>query len=138
MADNYGKVTNVPQATFYLDSTSTAIVAAQMLTKEDATAGFVKEVDAANEQVTCVAVSAGASPAADGGTEIQGCIDPNQLFVYPPDAGTVTVALRGTLMDAGADGRSIDINGSTTNDVHCIDVDVARNLVYVRFLKLGQ
>lgn len=138
MADNYGLYKTVPQVTAELDSTSAEITLGTMMTKSGATNGYHKEVDAAAEAVSGVALSAAASPSADGGAEVEMCVDLNAIFVYPPDAGSVTQALKGTLVDAGADGRSIDIDGSTTQDVLIVDVDVAANLCYVRFLNLGQ
>lgn len=115
-----------------LDSVSAAIVVGDAITITGASDGYFKEVDAAAEAVTGIAVSASASPSADGDLYVM--VDISTLSVYraPPDTGSVTQAIAGNSADCGADARSVDIDGSTTNDIIILEADVTGNTVLVR------
>ena len=115
-----------------LDSTSAAIVVGDMITVADATTGFFKEVDTAAEAVYGVATTASASPSADGGATVMVDVSPNSTYECSPDAGTVTEALVGKSMDCGADAKTADINGSTTDDLVCRQVDIPNNRLWVQ------
>jgi hypothetical protein len=61
-------------------------------------------------------------------------VDISTLSMYqvPPDTGSVTQALAGRAADCGADARSVDIDGSTTDDIIIAEVDVDGNTLLVR------
>ena len=115
-----------------LDSTSAAIVVGDAITIADATAGYFKEVDGAAEAVTGIATSASDSPAADGDLFVMVDISTLSMYQAPPDTGSVTQAIAGRSADCGADARSVDINGSTTDDIIIAEADVDGNTVLVR------
>ena len=118
-----------------LDSTSAAITAdATAITDTDATAGFFKEVDAAAERLVGWSASKVSSPSTDGDLSVKVDISAASVYEFPPDAGTVTYDLVGKTCDIGANGQSIDINGSTSDDVRIVDVDTTANTCFVQLL----
>lgn len=112
-----------------VDSTSAAIEVGDLLTV--ATTGYVKQA-AAGETLRGVAMSAVASPAADGDLSVLMDISEETIYAYPPDAGTVTQALVGTSMDIGG-AQSINIDASTVDNVFVDEVDIDGNLVLCHF-----
>lgn len=96
------------------------------------TAGFFKDADAAAEPVFGFATESVLSPAADGGAHVLVDVSEDSVYEFPADAGTVSTTLIGKTADIGADGRTVDINGSTTDDLYVVDVNAGRNTVYVQ------
>ena len=115
-----------------LDDTSAAILVGDAITISGANAGYFKEVDAAAEAVTGIAASESASPSVDGDLFVMVDISPLSVYRAPPDTGSVTQAIAGRSADVGADARSVDINGSTTDDIIILEADVTGNTVLVR------
>ncbi len=118
--------------TLPLDSTSADIEVGDAITASGATSGYFKEVDAAAEAVVGIAVSKVSSPSADGGAEVKVDISRQSVYEVGPDAGSVTVALNMKSADVGADARSVDIDGSTTDDIEIIEADTVNNKILVR------
>lgn len=127
MADNYGLHKVVANVRVLLDDGSAAVVEGDALTTAGATAGYYRRCDAAAEAVAGFAMGDAASPSADGGTYVLMDISKEHIYRFPADAGSVTQALVGTALDIGADGRSIDINGTTTADLLVVSVDLDLN-----------
>ncbi len=117
-----------------LDSTSADILVGDAITASDATSGYFKEVDALAEGVFGIAASKVtlAAGGADGDHFVMVDVSADSVYEVAPDAGSVTQALAGKTMDVGADARSVDINGSTTDDVYCLEADVSGNKLYVQ------
>jgi hypothetical protein len=115
-----------------LDSVSAATVVGLAITASGATVGYFKEVDAVNEAVVGIAVEIVASPSTDGGASVLIDISESSVYLVAPDAGSVTAALAMSTADVGANGLSVDINGSTTDDIEILTVDVAANTMLVR------
>ena len=134
MAFKYRKGERIVEE-YPLDSTSADILVGDAITASGATSGYFKEVDALAEAIVGIAVSKVSSPSADGGAVV--LVDVSELSVYEvtPDAGSVGVTLVAKTMDAGADARSADINGSTTDDLLCVRVDEDANTLYVMLRK---
>jgi|TARA_R110002020_G_scaffold312241_1_gene527750 hypothetical protein len=115
-----------------LDSTSANITPGMAITAAGATDGYFKEVDAAAENVLGIAVNKVTSPASDGGAMVK--LDVSTLSIYEvgPDAGSMAVTINQNTCDVGADAKSIDINGSSTDDILILVVDTDTNKALVR------
>lgn len=111
-----------------LDSTTSTVNVGDMLTL--ATAGYYKQASA-GDVVHGVATSYSTAPSTDGEKSVTMDISPDALYAYPPDSGTVTVALIGLTCDVGG-AQSVAIAASTDDCLLIRDVDVASNLVYVQ------
>lgn len=134
MAFEYRHGPRIPRL-FKLDSSAADILVGDAITITDATDGYVKEVDALGEAITGIAMQDVTSPSADGDKEI--LVDISELSVYevPPDAGSITQALMGNSCDVGADARSIDINGSSVDNIAIHDVNVTDNKAHVSIIR---
>lgn len=111
-----------------MDSASAAIEVGDMLTLS--TAGYFKECAADGEPV-CVAMEAHAAVSADGDAEILADFSQESVYEYPPDTGTVTIALVGLLMDVGGE-QQVNIDQSTQDSLLCVGVDTGANTVFVQ------
>lgn len=122
-----------------LDSTAADIAIGDMITDAGATANYFKEVDAGGERVRGVATGSVLSPSADGDKSVGIDLSNESVYEYPPDAGTVSYGLVGKAVQAGADGRSIDIDnsGGGTQSFMVTDVNTDRNTVYVRLREIA-
>lgn len=115
-----------------LDSTSADIEVGDAITAAGATSGYFKEVDGAAEAVVGIAASKVSSPSADGGAEVLVDVSRQSVYEVGPDSGSVTVALNMKTADVGADARTVDINGSLTDDIEIIEADTVNNKMLVR------
>jgi hypothetical protein len=117
-----------------LDSTSAAIAASPgiAITDSGATSTFFKEVDGSGERVVGFAMTAVASPAADGDLSVQVDISTASVYEFPPDAGTVDYSLVGKTCDIGADGVTINIDATADDSIRIVDVDVVNNTCFVQ------
>lgn len=115
-----------------LDSTSADIVVGDAITASGATSGYFKEVDAAAEAVVGIAASTVSSPSADGGAYVKVDVSRDSIYEVAPDSGNVSVALRMKTADVGADARTVDIDGSSTDDIEILDIDTNANTMRVR------
>ena len=86
---------------------------------------------AAGDVVHGVAMEYATAPTADGDKEILVDVSGESVYRYPPDAGTVTVALIGVTMDVGG-AQSINIDASADDCILVRDVDTANNLVFIQ------
>lgn len=132
MADNYGLKYTVPRVSFLLDADTADIDEGDALTFTDATSGYVKKVDAAAEAVMGFAMQKVDSPSSDGGASVLVDTSKESVYEFPADAGSVTQALVGASLDIGADGRSIDINGTVTADLVVVGVDTDANTCLIK------
>jgi len=96
------------------------------------TAGYVGQAAAGGTPLG-VAVSVGLDPAADGQQSVLVSMDPDAVYEYPPDIGTVTQALVNTTMDIGG-AQSIDIDASTDDIIQVVGVDIERNTLFVKLI----
>ena len=118
-----------------LDSTSADIGADCIaITEDGATSQFFKEVDGSGESLMGWSASKVDSPSADGGAKVLVDVSSQSIYEFPPDAGTVTYALVGKTCDIGADGKSINIDASATDDILIVDVDTTSNTCFVRHI----
>jgi hypothetical protein len=117
-----------------LDGDTAAIVPGRAITLTDATDGYFKGADASGEALSGIAHQTVASPSSDGDAFVLAYTDPSTIFEVPPDAGTVTQALAGNTCDVGADGLSINIDASSTDDILILEVDTVANTCLVRCL----
>jgi hypothetical protein len=116
----------------FLDSTTADLEVGTAVTTSGATSGYYKEVDASGEAVAGITMERVSSPSVDGGASV--LIDQSNQSVYevPPDAGSVTEALRGKTCDVGADGKSADIDASADDSIYILDVDTDANTLRVQ------
>lgn len=117
-----------------LDSTSADIEVGTAITSSGATSGYYKEVDAAAESCVGIAVDKVSSPSADGGAYVKVDISAESYYRVNPDSGTVSQSLQFKTCDIGADGRSADIDGSTTDNVRIYDYRTSDNTILVRIV----
>jgi hypothetical protein len=115
-----------------LDSTSADITVGLAITASGATDGYFKEVDAAAEAVTGIAYSKVSSPSTDGGAYVMVDVSPLSVYKVAPDSGSVAVTIDMNTCDVGADGLTIDIDGSTTDDIIIVEIDADANTALVR------
>jgi len=115
-----------------LDSTSADITPGTAITDSGATSGYFKEVDAAAESVKGISVNKVSSPSSDGGAYVT--VDISDLSVYQadPDSGTIAITANQKTCDIGADGTSIDHDGSSTDDIVVLAVDLNDNTALIR------
>jgi hypothetical protein len=139
MALPYGYRKGIQQLVMLpLDSTSADITAtATAITSSGATANYFKEVDAAAEIVVGFSASKVDSPSADGGAYVKVDISTDSVYEFPPDAGTVSYGLIGKTCDIGADGQSVDIDGSSDDSLRIVDVDTTANTCFVQLRDNG-
>jgi hypothetical protein len=114
-----------------LDSTSADITVGLMLTASGATDGYFKEVDTESEAVTGVAVSKVSSPATDGAATVKVDVSPASVYRVSPDAGNIAVTDAMNTADVGADGLTVNIDASATDDIQILSVDVDANTMAV-------
>ena len=96
-----------------LDSTSADITVGLMLTAARATDGYFKEVDGSGEATVKVDVS------------------PASVYRVSPDAGNIAVTDAMNTADVGADGLTVNIDASATDDIQILSVDVDANTMAV-------
>lgn len=116
-----------------LDSTTAALTPGTAVTL--ATAGYFKEVDGSGEAVAGICVSTTASPSADGGLSALVDFSPLSVYEVGPDAGSVTAGLAMLTADVGADGVSVNIDASATDDILILSADPVANTMHVRILQ---
>lgn len=117
-----------------LDADSADIEVGDAITSAGATAGYYKEVDASGESTVGVAVEKVASPSTDGGASVLVNISENAYYRVNPDAGTVSASLRFKTADIGADGRTVNIDASATDNVKIHDYRDEDNTILVSFI----
>ena len=120
-----------------LDSTSADLEVGTAVTTSGATSGYYKEVDASGEPVAGITMERVASPSADGGASVLIDVSDQSVYEVPPDAGSVTEAIRGKTCDVGADGQSIDIDASADDSIYITDVDTDANTARVQIRTLA-
>ena len=120
-----------------VDADSADITVGCAITTADATAGYVKKVDASGERVLGFAMQAVSSPAADGEATVLVDISTQTLYEMAPDSGTLTLAELYDSCDIGADGISINRDASSTDDLQIVSIDLETNTAYVRRLDVG-
>ena len=111
-----------------LDASTATININDLLTL--GTAGYYQQA-AAGDVVHGVAMQRSTAPAADGDKVILMDISTESVYAFPPDTGTVTVALIGKTCDVGG-AQSIDIDATLDDCILIRDVDTVANLVYVQ------
>ncbi|MEL6344723.1 MAG: hypothetical protein AAFV53_16520 [Myxococcota bacterium] len=115
-----------------LAASTADIKVGDVITDTGAATGFYQKVDGSGDAVKGVSLEVVKSPAANGGATVLVDVSPNTNYLASPDAGSVTTALRFKSMDIGADGASIDIDASATDDIYCIDVYTDENTLKVQ------
>lgn len=137
MAFKYRKGERQPMR-WPLDGSSASIVVGQAITMSGATAGYFKEVDGSGETVMGIAmenvtVAAGAS---DGDHTVLVDVSEASVYEVPPDTGSVAVTIVSDTCDVGADGLTINIDASATDDIVVIGVDLNTNTAFVQLRKI--
>ncbi len=132
----YGWKNGSGRFTTYPVANTSAIAQGDIVMIEAATVGGVGSVQCvtkftATNEPCGVAIEASDAPTAHGGNYIKVYNDPNDRFEYPPDTGTVDGTLVWKTMDLGG-AQSIDIDGSTYDNVICTAVDSRKNTLEVR------
>ena len=119
---------------FLLDSSTAAVTVGMAMTITDATGGYVKDVDVAAEAVMGIAMQAVSSPSADGDASVLIDISTSSIYEVPPNAGTLVITENYNTCDVGADGITIDHDGSSTDDIFILTVDLVTQtaLVHLR------
>lgn len=115
-----------------LDSSAGTIEVGTAITESGATSGYVKAVDATSEAVLGVAFSKATAGAADGDVEIMVDVSTQSTYEVAPTSGSIAQAQANKLVDVGANGTTVDITASTTDDLEIIRVDVDNNKAEVR------
>jgi hypothetical protein len=113
-----------------LDS-ATANITPGMAITYGAQDGYFKEVDAVAEQVLGIAVNKVDSPSSHGGAMVKVDVSPLSVYEVGGDAA-LTVVINGNSCDVGADAKSIDVNGSSTDDIYILVVDLDTQKALVR------
>lgn len=116
-----------------LVSTSANIEVGDAITVS-ATPGYYKEVGASGSSTIGIAMEKVSSPAVDGEATVLVNISENAYYRVNPDAGTVSSALRFKTADIGADGRTVDIDASATDNVKIHDYRTADNSLLVSLI----
>ena len=98
-----------------------------------ATAGYCAQAAAGANIVIGVAMEEVDSPSADGDATCLIDMSDQSVYVFPPDAGSVSAGLAGLTADVGGP-QSIDIDASTDDNIHILRADVTNNLVYVSII----
>jgi hypothetical protein len=119
---------------FKLDADTDAITVGMAITTTGATSGYVQNVDGSGDAMVGVAVDRASSPAADGDFSVLVSIGSDTVYKTIPDAGTVSQSLVWKTMDVGADGLSVNIDASVTDDLLCVAVDIPQNVLFVKIL----
>jgi hypothetical protein len=119
-----------------LDSVSADIVIGVGITAAGATGGYFKEVDGLGEALVGISCNIVASPSADGGAYVLVDVSEDSVYEVGPDAGSVTAVLAMSTADVGADGLTVNIDGSATDDIAILTADATNNKMHVR-LKLA-
>ena len=114
-----------------LDADTANVKVGHAITSADATAGFYKVVDASGEAIVGIAVEESDSPSNDGDNTVLVDISQDTYYRVEPDTGSVTTALRFSTADVGADGGSVNIDASATDNIKIHDVDINRNEMIV-------
>jgi len=117
-----------------LDADSADITVGMAITSAGATSGYYKEVDASGEVVVGIAAEKVTSPTADGGATVLVDVSEYSLYRVNPDTGTATTALRFSTADIGADGKSVNIDASATDNVKIHDVRTSDNSLLVSII----
>tara|TARA_R100000808_G_C2139409_1_gene147322 strand:- start:1136 stop:1576 length:441 start_codon:yes stop_codon:yes gene_type:complete len=117
-----------------LDADSANITVGMAITSSGATAGYYKEVDASGESVVGIAMEEKDSPSTDGGASVLVDISESSYYRVNPDTGTVSAALRLKTADIGADGKSVNIDASATDNVKIHDVRTDDNTMLVSLI----
>jgi len=116
-----------------LDKDAADLTPGMAVTESGATSGYVKEVDAVAEAVIGIVVDrqleAGTT---DGDKSVLVDVSEESIYEVPPDSGTATQTMVNKTMDVGANAKSVDINGSTTDDIEVLRVDTVANTLFVR------
>jgi len=113
-----------------LDS-ATANITPGMAITYGAQDGYFKEVDAVAEQVLGISVNKVDSPSTHGGAMVKVDVSPLSVYEVGGDAA-MAVTLNGNSCDVGADAKTIDVNGSSTDDIFILVVDVDAQTALVR------
>ena len=111
---------------------NTAAITVGDVLKIDGVAGYVTPAAAGDNNVIGVAMESCDVPTADGGVSIQVDCSDQSVYEYPPDAGTVTVALNGLTCDLGG-AQSINIDASADDYVVILKALTDTNTMLVRF-----
>lgn len=119
---------------YALDADTDAITVGMAITTTGATSGYVQNVDGSGDSMVGIAVDRASSPSSDGAIEVLVSIGKDTIYKVPPDAGTVTQALVHKTMDVGADGLSVNIDASATDDILCVGVDTVENVCFVKII----
>lgn len=76
-------------------------------------------------------VTSETTPASDGEYYVTAYVGAQNIYRYPPDTGSATIAIVGKKMDVGGQ-RSVNIDASTDGSLLCVGVDATNNYVYVQ------
>jgi hypothetical protein len=120
-----------------LDKDSADTVVGMAMTESGATSGYIKEVDASGEAVIGFAMQiVEVTGASDGLCSVLVDVSEESVYEVGPDAGTVTQALVNKTMDVGANGLSVNIDASSTDDIEVIGVDTVANTLSIRLRRV--
>lgn len=112
-----------------VDASSADIKPGDMIGQSQ-TDGYATQAAAGNK-IIGFAVSLVDNPTADGGATVMVDTSRESIYEYPPDAGSVTQAIVGDLLDVGG-AQSIDIDATVDNALECVRVDVDANTCFVK------
>lgn len=115
-----------------LDSSSADITVGMAVTIAGATDGYIKEVDGSGEAVIGIAMQDVTSPSSDGLATVLVDVSMDSEYEVGPDAGSVTQALLWNTADVGANGTSVNIDASSTDDILITRVDTNNNKIHVQ------
>jgi hypothetical protein len=116
-----------------LDKDSADTVVGLAMTESGATSGYIKEVDALNEAVVGIAMQVVAvTGSADGDHSVLVDVSEESVYEVAPDSGSATQTMVNKTMDVGANGLTVDIDGSTRDDIEVLKVDTTANTLFVR------
>ncbi len=120
-----------------LDKDSADTVVGLAMTESGATSGYLKEVDASGEAVIGIAMQAVVvTGSADGDHSVLVDVSEESVYEVIPDAGSATQTMVNKTMDCGANGLSVNIDASNTDDIEGLKVDTTTNSLFVRLRRI--
>ena len=117
-----------------MDASSAAIVPGDAITVTGATDGYVQKADGDGDTVVGIAFSKVTAGSADGDVSVLVDVSTESVYEVGGD-GTLTVDMANNPCDVAADAQTIDINGSTKDDIDVISINVTTQKARVRILR---
>ena len=118
-----------------LDNTAGTIAVGDAMTLTNYTSGYAGRVDALAEAVIGIAMETATAGSAHGDVSVLVDVSTQSVYEVSPDTGSMALGDEHNQCDVGANGLTIDRNGSSTDDIEIQKIDITNNRAYVRLLR---